>query len=288
MNLKITKLYKKGDKEINEDAYVINEDARIFAAIDGATGLDGIPGYVASQAVQEELQQVTQAKSLYKGILSANETLSEKTVEYYETNFKKLDNSSINEIPKRQRSSTGVAAIQFDQKGLSFDYFHAGDCMLFLKYENGEIRTVTYDLVQYLDQVAINEVVKLREADGNELDIRDLREKVKPILLQNRDKLNSADGYGVIDGSDEAFDYIEYGRIPLNRVTGILLLSDGLLLPTALDETDAWSNTAEIAFTSGLVGLLGEVEEREEADPQCIKYPRMKKRDDKTGLLVEL
>ncbi|MGP4105921.1 protein phosphatase 2C domain-containing protein [Virgibacillus sp. L01] len=286
--MEITKVYKKGDKEINEDAYVINEDSRIFAAIDGATGLDGIPGYVASQAVQEELQQLTQAKSLYESMQISNEKLNGKAVEYYETNFRKLDTPSINEIPKRQRSSTGVAAVQFDQKGLAFDYFHVGDCMLFLKYENGEIRTVTYDLVQYLDQVAINEVVKLREADGNELDIRDLREKVKPILLQNRDKLNSTDGYSVIDGSDEAFDYIEYGRISLNRVTGILLLSDGLLLPTELDETDAWSKTAEIAFTSGLDGLLGEVDKREEADPQCIKYPRMKQRDDKTGVLVEL
>ncbi len=284
--MEITKVYEKDDKEINEDAYVINEDSHIFAAIDGATGLDGIPGYVASQAVKEELQQLTQAKSLYESMQTANEKLSDNTVEYYETNFGKL--STLNEIPKRQRSSTGVAAIQFDQKGLAFDYFHAGDCMLFLKYENGDIRTVTYDLVQYLDQVAINEVVKLREADGNDLDIRDLREMVKPILLQNRGKLNSADGYGVIDGSDEAFDYIEYGRIPLNRVTGILLLSDGLLLPTELDEFDAWSKTAEIAFDSGLDWLLGEVERREQADPQCIKYPRMKQRDDKTGVLIGL
>ncbi|MBP1948319.1 protein phosphatase 2C domain-containing protein [Virgibacillus litoralis] len=286
--MKVTEIYKKGDRAINEDAHVINEDAHIFAAIDGATGLDGMPGYLASHAVQEELKQVTQVSSLYESMQAANEKLSEKAVEYYETSFRKLKTPSINEIPKKQRSSTGVAAIQLDQDGLAFDYFHAGDCMLFLRYENNEIRTVTYDLVQYLDQVAINEVVKLREAGGNDLDLKDLREKVKPTLLRNRDKLNSADGYSIIDGSDKAFDYIEYGRIPLNRVTGILLLSDGLVLPTELDEINAWSKTAEIAFDDGLDGLLAEVEKREEDDPQCIQYPRMKQRDDKTGVLVEL
>ncbi|SDQ17389.1 protein phosphatase 2C domain-containing protein [Virgibacillus salinus] len=286
--MKITKIYKKGDKDINEDAYVINEDAHIFAAIDGATGLDGMPGYLASHAVQEELQQVTQAKSLYESMQAANYRLSEKAVEYYETSFRKLDTPSINEIPKKQRSSTGVAAVQFEQDGLAFDYFHAGDCMLFLKYESDEIRTVTHDLVQYLDKEAISELVKLREEAGNDLDLKELREKVKPTLLRNRDKLNSADGYSVIDGSDKAFDYIEYGRIPLNRVTGILLLSDGLLLPTELDEINAWSKTAQIAFDNGLEGLLDEVEKREEEDPQCMKYPRMKQRDDKTGVLVEL
>jgi len=50
--MKVTKVYEKGVGQINEDAYSINNGAAIYAVMDGATGLEGIPGYVASQAVQ--------------------------------------------------------------------------------------------------------------------------------------------------------------------------------------------------------------------------------------------
>lgn len=286
--MNITKVYKKGDKAVNEDAYVINEDAYIFAVIDGATGLDGIPGYLASQVVQENLQEITQANSLYQSMEQANKQLGKKMVDYYKANINKLDINSIAEIPKKQRSSTGLAAIQIQQNGCAIDYFHVGDCMLFLRYGNGDVRAVTHDLIQYFDQLGIREMIRLREEIGNKMDLDAIRERVNPILLQNRNKLNSSQGYGIIDGSEEAFNYIESGRIPLNKVTEVLLLSDGLLLPTKWQESDVWIRTAEMAFTNGLDDLLSEVETREKQDPQCVTYPRLKQRDDKTGILIEL
>lgn len=65
--MKINTVYKQGNRNINEDAYVVNEGAAIFAAIDGATGLEGVPGHVASGAVQKVLDAAIKGSHLKAG-----------------------------------------------------------------------------------------------------------------------------------------------------------------------------------------------------------------------------
>ncbi|GGB48722.1 hypothetical protein GCM10011409_27880 [Lentibacillus populi] len=286
--MKVSNVYKKGGREINEDACVMNEKAGIYAAVDGATGLDGVPGYIASHAVKEELNKATDDHSLFSYVKLANERVQKETMNYYEANIKKSSVTDFLEIPKIVRSSTALAAIKVAPDYSFLEYVQAADCMLFLQYETGAIRMVTHDLLQDLDSIAIHKLVEKRERSTNRhLGLGHLREMVNPILLENRSKANTYGGYGVIDGGEEALDFLERGRISLNRVSRILLVSDGLLLPQKLDEPDAWIKTADLAFSDGLDQLVKEVEKREDDDPHCVTYPRFKKMDDKTGILIE-
>ncbi|WP_042143696.1 protein phosphatase 2C domain-containing protein [Paucisalibacillus sp. EB02] len=285
--MKVTKVYKTGDKTINEDNFVINGSNRIYAAIDGATGLAGVPGQIASQVVKHELEEKSTNKTLHDRVELANEQLALKIMEYFNEHIRTVN--EFEEIHKEERSSTGLAAIQLDEARHYFDYIQAGDCMLFLQYENGDIRTITFDHVQQLDQMAVREIIKLRNSSGNhDLGIKELLEKVKPILLTNRNKLNTFEGYGIIDGSKEAMENLEYGRVSMRRVKKILLLSDGLTMPTQDPNQDGWKLSVEFAFQHGLDALLEEVSKREESDPECVVYPRLKPRDDKTGVLIEV
>lgn len=281
--MQVTKVYKRGNRKINEDAYVWNEQAGIFATIDGATGLDGAPGHVASGTVQKVLDEAMGVRSLFSMLKAANRLVGEAAVHH----LGMAGVTAIDKIPKQKRSTCGVAAVSLDENRLFFDYIHAADCMIFLQYTNGDIWPVTFDILHYFDQKAIDQIVKLRRESDNRVDMDEARAHVKPTLLENRAKLNTAEGYGVIDGSEDALDHLEYGRLSLKKVTGILLLSDGLLLPTEIDESNAWEQTATIAFNDGLDGLVGKVETRENSDPQCEKYPRLKMKDDKTGLLIK-
>ncbi|MTW85205.1 hypothetical protein F3157_05975 [Virgibacillus dakarensis] len=266
----------------------MNEKAGIYAAVDGATGLDGVPGYIASHAVKEELNKATDDHSLFSYVKLANERVQKETMNYYEANIKKSSVTDFLEIPKIVRSSTALAAIKVAPDYSFLEYVQAADCMLFLQYETGAIRMVTHDLLQDLDSIAIHKLVEKRERSTNRhLGLGHLREMVNPILLENRSKANTYGGYGVIDGGEEALDFLERGRISLNRVSRILLVSDGLLLPQKLDEPDAWIKTADLAFSDGLDQLVKEVGKREDDDPHCVTYPRFKKMDDKTGILIE-
>lgn len=161
--------------------------------------------------------------------------------------------------------------------------------MIFLQYENGDIRFITYDLISSLDQRAIEELVRLQEETATKsLPFAEKKEHLKPFLKENRRQLNTKHGYGILDGSREAIQHMEYGRIALKRVQKILLISDGLQIPFRLQETKVWKKTAACAFKHGLDKLLENIENREAEDPECIVYPRLKPADDKTALLLEL
>lgn len=286
--MKVTSVYQNGSRPINEDRVVINEQANIYAAIDGATGLNGgIPGKLASETFQSFLLKATNQHALLACMKEANEELYKKAVSYYQTT-EQTSVPTIESIPKCKRSTTGIAAIQFDEDYSSFDYVHAGDCMLFLKFDNNEIRMVTHDVVHFFDQIAIDKITALRKECSQEVELSKLRELVNPILIENREKYNTPQGYRILDGSKESFDQLEYGKIHLNKVKGILLLSDGLLFPTQKEEENGWKRSAEIAFLSGLDALLAEVQQKEMQDKECVIYPRLKQHDDKTGILIEI
>ncbi|GGK05137.1 hypothetical protein GCM10007063_29400 [Lentibacillus kapialis] len=282
--MQINTVYKQGNRNVNEDAYVVNETTGIFAAIDGATGLEGVPGYIASGAVQRVLDAAGEGEPLKRKVKTANHLVGKETVKYLGLDKR----ATIEDVPKEKRSTCALAAISIDQDDLLLDYVHAADCMIFLHYGNGDIRTVTYDLLHHFDQRAINELVTLRNQRAEQVDMAEARKKVQPTLIENRSLLNTSGGYGVIDGSDAALHHLESGRLSLKKVTGILLLSDGLMLPTGFEEHNAWEKSAAIAFHSGLDGLRREVENRENDDPECVTYPRLKMNDDKTGILIDL
>ncbi|WP_182201446.1 protein phosphatase 2C domain-containing protein [Paraliobacillus salinarum] len=288
--MKVTKVYKNGSRPINEDRFVINEQANIYAVIDGATGLDGgLPGKLASETFQTHLADAASQDTLLPQMKQANDQLNNLVVSYYKQNFENsTDVTAAESIPKQKRSTTGIAAIQLNKTNTSFEYVHAGDCMLFLKFDDGKIRTVTYDMVHHFDQLAINQIRTLREQYGETAALSDLRKQVNPILLANREKYNTPEGYRILDGTKEGYEQLEYGQVHLNKVSQILLLSDGLLLPSKDQENNGWEATAMLAFSSGLDALLTEVQKREVEDEACIIYPRLKQHDDKTGILIEM
>lgn len=287
--MNVTKIHKKGYGAVNEDAYAINRKNSIYAVMDGATGLESLSGDIASRAVQQKMLQENPEQTLLKRITQANQFIAEETVKSYEAMEEKFAGSSIEDIPKLQRSSTGAAIIQLNQDLVSFDYVHAGDCMIILQYENGDIRFITYDLISSLDQRAIEELVRLQNETATKyLSFAEKKEHLKPLLKENRRQLNTKHGYGILDGSKAAIQHLEYGRIALKRVQQILLISDGLQIPFGLEETKVWKKTAAYAFQHGLDKLLENIENRETEDTECIVYPRLKPADDKTALLLEL
>lgn len=277
-----------GDKE-NEDAYAINEKTGVYAAIDGATGLGGISGKTAAQCVKVSLENLSSTHSLIDAVKIANNKLNEETLS-------QLDITTIEELPKEERSSCGVAAVRLGKNQL--EYVHAGDCMIFIQYTNNEIQHVTYDHLAKLDAQSISQY---REALANRihsqdtsseqatLAMREAREEILPFLIENRRKLNTDSGYGIIDGSNDALNYLSHGQIPLQDAKKVLIVSDGLQLPmNKATGISSWEETAVYAFENGLTALKEEVLRLETSDIACMIYPRLKFSDDKTGILINI
>src|SRR5699024_10549466 len=183
--MKSSHLYEKGIADRNEDAYTINEQEHLYAVMDGATGMEGMPGYIASQIVKDELDKSGSSIPLYERVKRANSTLNQAMVKDVSEQMEKA--VSFSTIAKTKRSTTGIAAIQLDKENGFMEYVHAADCMIFIQYENGDVRALTYDVVQYLDQEVIKEVCRLRkDPSTKEITLPQYVEKVKPLLIQNR------------------------------------------------------------------------------------------------------
>ncbi|WML46185.1 hypothetical protein [Neobacillus sp. PS3-40] len=297
MIYKIERIYQKGSRDINEDAYVMNKEDGIFAVIDGATGVGGLSGIIASNIIRDAM--LREDGNLLERVLKGNVILGEKAVVTLgEAGIKK-----IGDIPKYKRSSCSLAAIQLPLSGLKMKYVTAGDCLLFIQYKNNEIRQVNHDHVAPLDSFGIHlaqtewrKYVSENE-DPNKWGLYEINQTTKAILeavhdtlQQNRNKMNTSEGYGIIDGSEEVDEFLESGVIPLINVKKILLLSDGLRVHSNRNQVieNEWLYSAKLAFEHGLSYLEKTIMDIEINDLACYQYPRFKQHDDKTGLLIHL
>ncbi|WP_080843944.1 hypothetical protein [Cytobacillus gottheilii] len=296
--MKISTVYTKGIGERNEDAIVLNKEEDIFAVIDGATGLGGLSGAIAANIIKESLEQKSDL-TLLERVKNGNAMLQQAVEQQYE-------NISFEQIPKYKRSSCGISAIHIHRDATGnpafLEYVSAGDCMLFLQFSDDSIRQVTYDHIDRLDLAVISKIeTKWRTLEGTEpLETlsperkkqkqTEFRQEEEELLRSNRNKLNTYEGYGIIDGDQKADQFLESGKIPLIAVKQILLISDGLKLHHHRDHPsqNTWIQSAEKAFTDGLQQLEQDIIKTEAADFACIYYPRLKQHDDKSGILLGL
>jgi hypothetical protein len=173
--------------------------------------------------------------------------------------------------------------VKIDPNGI--EYVQTGDCMIIAVYQDGEVRPLTYPQVSYLEQKAIK---IMKDGLHDRKDLKQLLFSVKIILRENRYKSNTPLGYGVLNGEQEAQLFLEYGRVNNINLKHLILITDGLFWPKELvSHTDCyWKKNVDLILSRGLEQYTRDLCQLEEQDPDCIKYPRFKKSDDKTGMVI--
>ncbi|MBY9079772.1 protein phosphatase 2C domain-containing protein [Paenibacillus sp. HN-1] len=267
----------------NEDALIVHKAAHLYGVADGATSL--VPfrgpegetgGRMASQLLKRYFEEIDPAdeRSLEYLIREGNRLLGEV-----------MTASGIQMDEKDQLWTSGAAIVRIREHYI--EYVQAGDCMIMAAYADGSIRAITRDHVAHIDQEAKR---IWRQAIRRGIKSKDeLWELVKPQIVQNKAKMNTDHGYSVLNGRPEAEHYIEYGKINRIQLTGLLLHTDGLYYPEE-ESGDVVRNTGELLIRqiadTGLERYAEWLIEAENGDPECIRYPRFKKSDDKSGILM--
>jgi Protein phosphatase 2C len=90
---------------------------------------------------------------------------------------------------------------------------------------------------------------------------------------------NRPGGYWVAAADPDAAAHALTGSVPLNEVRRVMVLTDG-----AARLVDLFGSTWDHALDIGPVQVLAEVRALEAADPDSVRYPRIKARDDATAL----
>ncbi|MDT3425744.1 serine/threonine protein phosphatase PrpC [Paenibacillus forsythiae] len=274
----------QGTGEWNEDAVILNEELSLYGVVDGATSLvpyrgagNETGGRLASQIIKQYTESVTAAE--FKGIEAllreANSRLGQEMIR-----------CGINPQAKEELWTAGAALVRITDSAVEF--IQAGDCMIYAIYEDGSIRAITRDHVAAIDQES-----KRIWVDGIEAGVRSkdqLWETVKPVIAANKQKMNTPEGYSVLNGMPAAEQFFEYGRINKIRLQSLLLVSDGLFYPDegeTAEEDGAESLVRQVSQT-GLDRYAEWLLQLEREDAECIRYPRFKVSDDKTGIYIRL
>lgn len=275
----------KGSNEWNEDALIINDKADIYGVADGATSLvpyrskDGeTGGRRASQIVKKYFERISiseNTRSLEELMIGANDELG------MEMEKEKIDISK-----KENVWTTGAAVIRI--RAHQIEFVQAGDCMITALYSDGTYRVITRDQIVYFDNNTKKEWVKAVK-DGLRTQ-KEIRNRVEPLIKEQKSKMNRIDGYSVLDGSKEANLFFESGKINRIHLTGLIICSDGLFIHDEIDSSVIYDPMDELVNKISLLGLEGFIHYLnaiEEKDPECLRFPRTKKSDDKTGIYLQ-
>jgi serine/threonine protein phosphatase PrpC len=243
-----------------------------FTGKNGETG-----GYYAARVIAECLSSMRSASgedfSLSEALLEANRQLRDEMI-----------SQGIHMDRKEELWGACVVLIRVMEDYIEFA--QAGDCMLTAEYSDGYIRTITRDQLEHLDSVTrllwakgVSEGLAMRE---------ELWSYVKQQIVSGRQSANTPLGYGVLNGDPELYRYIEFGRINRINLKALLLMSDGLYMPKTHGQpsSDAEEVTRNV-MSMGMENYINQLMEVEESDPDCFRYPRVKKSDDKTAIWME-
>ncbi len=162
-----------------------------------------------------------------------------------------------------------------------------GDCKAIVRTKAVGSLEMGQSFLEELDAHTIREMVRLREEFGT-ADPQQLRQEIMPILRQNRAKMNTPDGYWLLGLNPESADHVTSKKAEFSEHDRALLMTDGfyrLIEPFKAFTPEGLIEQAESQGLEELYELLRTIEQKDE---NCIKYPRIKRHDDATALLLSV
>jgi hypothetical protein len=159
-----------------------------------------------------------------------------------------------------------------------------GDCKLLLRQNDGRVEAFDQSSVTPFDAKV---VAALRAVQaGGETELSRITPRLTALIRENRLWKNRPGGYGVLTADPACLAFAETARRPAAAVTHLLLATDGFY---RLVDTYGMVTAGELmqaALERGLAPLYAALRRLEDADPECLAFPRLKARDDATAMLV--
>jgi hypothetical protein len=142
------------------------------------------------------------------------------------------------------------------------------------------------DRLSALNAQALSLLTAMAAARG--VDVREARPLINHILVANRQLMNQAGGYWILEPFGRGVAQASVRQVPLGEVRDVLLMTDGF--SAAHDVLPLFSNAPELLGAvrdRGVEAVARRIEEEFAADPSWNRYPRFKQIDDMTALHVE-
>jgi serine/threonine protein phosphatase PrpC len=258
----------------NEDAFALND--KLAAVFDGATGLGErlMPGKSDAQWLAQfgarRLAAHAQTGGHLRGWLRASAEEAEKS-------FSALRKRA--PIERYEIPFASLIALSADNGILDAMWF--GDCAALIRSDDGTL-------------TMLGETIEKRAREreraarmGKKPAAAGVREEFLPALRASRNKVNRRNEW--LFAPDAACAaHAEQARVPAQPGTVVLLATDGFLALVADYARYSLDQLFASVQSRGLAALGEELRQIEESDPDGTLYPRFKKSDDATALLLSV
>jgi len=215
-----------------------------------------------------------------KTIQSLSSIIDQGISDIKEKFYKYSNTAKINDLNK---PSSSIAIIKLDNNTLN--YFILGDCTLLIK-QNEDIISLKDNKLDKLDKKVIDYITQ--KINEENLTFKQARKKAKNLLIENRMKKNSKNGYWTLEFDNNAVENSLRGSVKLNNNTEILLMTDGF---SAITDTYNLYDKAALFHKikkEGLIPVYEELRKIEKSDYEAKKFPRLKVSDDASAVYCEL
>lgn len=170
-----------------------------------------------------------------------------------------------------------AAALFIYQNNNTLQVVNLGDCIALFFKENTLIE-ITDHSVERLDNLVINEALNIQKKTKEDLDVIMKKSIIKDLLIENRLKMNSANGYQVLALNLDSIPQEDLFEIPTDQVERIILYTDGFkFLRSKIKSNDFL-----------VQDLYKELRNIENSDRSLNKYPRLKISDDATLAVFDI
>jgi len=171
-----------------------------------------------------------------------------------------------------------------DRRGSRIEFFWFGDCAAIAE-QGGKIETVGETLEKRQAEAKrarmVAQMANMSSASGVN------RPQIEPLLRAARNRINSGRNW-LFSPDTRAAGHVSRHHLSLQKDALLLIASDGFL--ALVTDYNAYSMQELMAAVTakGLAALGGELRAIEDADPLGESFPRFKKSDDATALLLRI
>jgi hypothetical protein len=263
----------------NDDAFAYRENAAIV--LDGATGLGErlMPG--PSDAAWLARFGANRIMSYLGDGASPQEAVTAALFDA-ETSFAQLRRRE----PAERYEMPFASMMLIVAADTAIDFLWYGDCAALVQHTDGRVEIVGEAIEKRARESGYAK--KLAESKGKMVAAASLREEFLPALRKARNTVNTSKGNYLFGPDVIAADHVETQAVEVAPGAHVLLVSDGFLaLASDYGRYDIAGLIAS-AQKDGLPPLMRELRDIEEKDPDGSQFPRFKKSDDATAVLVKV
>ncbi len=274
----------------NEDAFGVSGEGAWI--IDGATGL-AEQVFVAGPGESDASWLAGQMNAVFSSLSSASraprgfEFFARARMEILDlfTRRARLNPQEISEWPcaataRVYRNGNDVCCESLD------------DCIVLLRRRDGGVEVFGGDPVHAdIDARSVAELLRLRREGilTDQTEILGAGSLLMPVIREGRARANAPGGYGSFTlGADLRSELLRTRSFAIDSLTHVLLMTDGFY---ALVEDYGQVTDEDLfarALSEGLESLTRTLRAAEDSDPRGVRWPRLKKSDDATAVLLRV